>query len=99
MAKQRHISLTIFAFCSVLSARIAFYERPQELTAAEERWGVTKKNDDALGMLHGLRYYIYGIGVVGLLVFAEDYVSDTLKKKKPNQPPEPTRPCGPSGSS
>jgi len=86
MAKQRHIGLIIFAACSALSARLAVFEpEPHVPTAAEIRWGATKKNGDTLGVLHGLRFYIYGIGVIGLLIVAEDYIGDRLRSKRPNQ--------------
>ena len=87
MAKQRHIGLVVFAACSLLSVRIAVFEpKPHELTAAEERWGRQDVSEDHLGVVHGLRYYIYGIGVLGLLIFAEDYVTDKLRtQKKPGR--------------
>ena len=88
MAKQRHIGFTIFAICSALSAKIAIFEpQPHEPTPAEERWG-TRQTDgsDSLGIIHGVRYYIYGLGVVGLLMVVEDYVSEQLPKKK--EPPK-----------
>ena len=82
MAKQRHIGLVIFALCSALSARIALFEpKPHEPTAAELRWGTTEKEHDHFGFLKGLRYYIYGVGVLGLLIVAEDYIGDRLRKK------------------
>lgn len=84
MAKQRHIGFVIFGLCSVLSARIAMFEpKPQIPTAAEERWGTRQKDEgDALGLIHGLRYYVYGIGVIGLLLVVEDVISERSRKKK-----------------
>ena len=84
MAKQRHIGFTIFALCSALSARIATFEpKPHTLTPAEERWGTRQEESgDALGIIHGLRYYVYGLGVIGLLMVVEDYVSERSRKKK-----------------
>lgn len=99
MAKQKHIGLVIFSICSALSARIALFDpKPHVPTAAEERWGLVHQEEDSLGLIHGLRYYIYGIGVVGLLLVAEDYVNDALRKKKSketNQTPQTTRTFGP----
>jgi len=84
MVKRRHIGFTIFAICSALSARIALFEpQPHELTPAEERWGAHQiDNRDSLGLIHGLRYYIYGLGVLGLLIVVEDYFSEKSRKKK-----------------
>ena|SRR5215471_19293 len=86
MAKQRHIGFVIFGACCSLSARIAIWEpqpAPQNLTPAEERWGTHQAdNSDQLGLIHGLRYYIYGLGVVGLLMVVEDYFSERSQKKK-----------------
>ena len=84
MAKQRHIGLVFVAVCCALSARIAMFE-PQHhrLTPAEERWGAHQTDDsDPLGLIHGLRYYIYGVGVVGLLMVLEDYFNESSRKKK-----------------
>ena len=89
MAKQRHIGFAIFGICCVLSARIAIFEpKPHELTPGEERWGTRQTDDsDPLGLIHGLRYYIYGVGVVGLLMVVEDYFSDRSRKKmEPDKP-------------
>ena len=84
MVKQRHIGFTIFAICSTLSAKIAIFEaQPHELTTAEERWGIRQTdNSDSLRLIRGARYYIYGLGVLGLLMVVEDYVSERSRKKK-----------------
>lgn len=94
MAKQRHIGFVIFGACCALSARIAIFEpkpAPQILTPAEERWGVHQTdNSDPLGLIHDLRFYIYGLGVIGLLMVVEDYYRErSQNKKRPNnkQPP------------
>lgn len=90
MTAKRHIGLVVFSICFALSARIAIFEpKPHDRTAAEERWGVTQRNTDPLGFIRGLRYYIYGVGVLGLGIFIQDYLAERLSKKKPNQPPEP----------
>jgi mannose/fructose/N-acetylgalactosamine-specific phosphotransferase system component IIC len=94
MAKQRHIGFVIFGACCALSARIAIFEpQPHELTPAEERWGTRQTDDsDPLGLIHGLRYYIYGVGVVGLLMVVEDYYSEKSRKRKgPDKPQTPPK--------
>jgi len=91
MAKQKHIGLVVFAICSGLSARIALFEpKPHVLTAAEERWGSVHQEEDSLGIIHGLRYYVYGIGVVGLLLVGEDYLNEALSRKKSKEPNKST---------
>ena len=93
MAKQRHIGFVIFGICSALSARIAMFEpKPHSSTATEERWGTRDREEgDALGLIHASRYYIYGLGILGLLIVVEDYVSERSRKKKgPNMTLQPT---------
>lgn len=92
MAKQTHIGFLIFALCSALSARIALFEpKPHTLTAAEERWGRVQRYEDPLGFIHGLRYYVYGLGVIGLLIVVEDQLTEALRpKKKKKDPPTKT---------
>src|SRR5262245_52467855 len=88
MVKRRHIGVVIFGLCSALSARIAVFEPkpPQAPTAAEERWGTANRDEgDPLGLIHAVRYYIYALGVIGLLMVVEDFVSEKSRKKK--QPP------------
>jgi len=84
MVKQRHIGFTIFAICSTLSARLAIFEpQPHKLTPAEERWGTRQTDDgDSLGIIYGVRHYVYGLGVLGLLLVVEDFVSEKSRKKK-----------------
>lgn len=83
MAGQKHIGLVVFAICSALSARIAIFEpKPRVLTAAEERWGSVQKEEDPMGFIHGVRFYIYGIGVIGLLLIVEDHLTQELSRKK-----------------
>ena len=90
MATKRHIGLVVFSICFALSARMAVFEpKPHQLTEAEERWGVTQRDTDPLGFIRGLRYYIYGVGLLGLGIFVQEYLAERLSKKKPNQPPEP----------
>jgi hypothetical protein len=68
-----------------------FEPKPHELTLAEKRWGRRGEPDeDKLGMVRGVRYYIYGAGVLGLLIVAEDYISGRFRKKTTmNLLPEP----------
>jgi hypothetical protein len=81
--KQRHIGFVVFTICCTLATRIEIFEpKPQPPTAAEIRWGTAKKEDERYGLLRGLRYYIYGVGVLGLLIVVEDYVGDRLRKKR-----------------
>ena len=95
MSKQKHIGLVVFALCSALSARIALFEpKPHVMTAAEQRWGPAERYEDPRGFLHGVRYYIYGIGLLGLLIVAEDQLTPIFrpkKRKEPIQLPETTR--------
>jgi hypothetical protein len=85
MVKRRHIGFVIFGLCSALSARIALLEPkpPQPPTPAEERWGTANREEgDPLGLIHAVRYYVYGLGVLGLLMVVEDYISEKSRKKK-----------------
>ena len=93
MAKQRHIGFVIFGLCSALSARLAVLEpKPHVTTPVEERWGTPYRDEgDPLRLIHGFRYYIYGLGVVGLLMVVEDFVSKkSREKKQPNPTLQPT---------
>jgi hypothetical protein len=87
MSKQRHIGYVVFGICSLISARLANFEpKPHVPTAAEARWAKHDQNEDPLGLIHGLRYYVYGAGFIGLMMVAEDYFYDKQKKRKgPNQ--------------
>jgi hypothetical protein len=94
MAKQRHIGFVIFGACCALSARIAIFEpkpTPENLTPAEERWGTHQAdNSDPLGLIHGLRFYIYGLGVLGLLMVVEDYYGEKSQKRKRTDSQQPS---------
>jgi hypothetical protein len=88
MAKRRHIGFVIFALCSALSARIALFEpKPLQVpTPAEERWGTANRDEgDPLHLIHAVRYYVYALGVVGLLMVVEDIVSERSRKRKSRQ--------------
>src|SRR5438128_1635801 len=92
MVKRRHIGFVIFGVCSALSARLALFEpKPQVPTPAGDRWGTPHGDEgDPLHLIRGIRYYIYGLGVVGLLLVVEDFVGEKLRKKKPPDPtPQP----------
>lgn len=94
MVKRRHIGFMIFCLCSALSARVALFEpRPPQIpTPAEERWGTARADEgDPLHLIHAVRYYIYGLGVLGLLIVVEDFISEKSRKKKqtPAKPPSP----------
>jgi hypothetical protein len=92
MAKQRHIGFVIFGICSALSARLAVFEpKPHVPTPAEERWGTPYRDEgDTLHLIRGFRYYIYGLGVIGLLMVVEDFISGrSRKKQQPNSALEP----------
>jgi hypothetical protein len=93
MAKQRHIGFVIFGICSGLSARLAVFEPKAHVpTPAEERWGTSYRDEgDTLHLIHGFRYYIYGLGAIGLLMVVEDLLSDrSRKKRQPNPALQPT---------
>ncbi len=73
----------VFTICVGLATRIEIIEpKPQQPTAAEIRWGTAKKVDERYGLLRGLRYYIYGVGVIGLLIVVEDYLGDRFRKRR-----------------
>lgn len=100
MSGQKHVGFVVFGVCAALSARLALFEPtspPQALTAAEERWGTAPQRQDTLGFVHGLRFYIYGVGIVGLLLVVEDHFTAQSRKKKAsaNQPPKPPPTSGP----
>jgi hypothetical protein len=84
MAKQRHIGFVIFGACSVLAFKSAMFEpQPLRSAATEERWSTRDREEgDTLGLIHASRYYIYGLGILGLLIVVEDYASERLRKKK-----------------
>lgn len=70
MTKQRHIGLIIFGVCLAIGARVVVFE--PEPGARE----------DPLGFVYAIRYYIYGIGILGLLIFVEDYINEKLDQRK-----------------
>jgi hypothetical protein len=96
MIKQKHSGFAIFGICSALSARLALFEPPpppQEPSLAEQRWGTHQTdNSDPLGLIHSVRYYIYGIGIVGLLIVVEDHFNDRTRPSNiANEPPAPSK--------
>jgi hypothetical protein len=91
MNPQKSIGLTVFAVCCAIYARSAFLAPSEEeskdpLIAAESR--VAMADHDPLGLMHDLRKYILGVGVIGLLIAAEDWFNE--RKGKPNQSIQPT---------
>src|SRR5260221_8327735 len=93
MTRQKSIGMAIFAMCCVIYMRAAFLapteaELKNTRVAANSRFFGGEK--DPPGILHGLRYYILGVGVIGLLIAVEDYFLERSAKKKPNKAPEPT---------
>ena len=70
MSKQRNIGYIIFGICSVLAARVAVFE-PEP----GAQW-------DPLGIIHAVRYYIYGIGILGLLIVVEDVINEKLDQNQ-----------------
>lgn len=68
--KTKHIGLTIFSVSVLLlikSERIAGGLSEEKIAHIESR--------DWIGLLHGARYYIAGVGLLGLGIFAEDKIS------------------------
>ena len=86
LRKKRHIGIVIFLICSAVSARLALFEpEPHMPSAAEDRWGTHRgEKADTLTFLHGLRFYIYGVGLIGLAIVAEDYLNERWMRKKLN---------------
>jgi hypothetical protein len=94
MAAQKSIGITIFTVCCAIYARTAFMAPTKEEmkdSQIAERSRAYGAEEDTEGLVHGVRYYILGIGVIGLFVAIEDHFIDAAKKKKkPNQALEPT---------
>ena len=86
LRRKRHIGIVIFLTCSAVSARLALFEpEPHVPSAAEERWGTHREEKaHTLALLHGLRFYIYGVGLIGLAIVAEDYLNERWMRKKQN---------------
>lgn len=85
MVKAKGLGLTIFFVCCAIYGRTAFLAPTQDELNDEviaERHRALGEEPDHLGVLHGLRYYILGIGVIGLLIAVEDHYSDKAKKRK-----------------
>lgn len=84
MANQKSISFTIFIVCSAIYARTAFLapsKEEMEDEAIADKYQTYQIKEDRLGVMYGLRYYILGIGVIGLLITLEDEYSERSKKK------------------
>lgn len=70
MKSQKHIGLIIFGISIVIGGKVALLDPGAE------------SNEDLLGFIHTIRYYIYGIGVLGLLAFLEDYINEKLDQRR-----------------
>jgi hypothetical protein len=83
MPQKKSAGYVIFAVCTVLAGRlILFQPEKREPTAAELRWGTVQESRDSFGFIRGLRYYILGIGVLGLLVDLDDERTAARKAAK-----------------
>ena len=83
MKPKRHIGFTVFFVCIAAFYRLATLEpEPQEVTLATQRWGSEPNNEFSLDVIRGLRYYILGVGFLGLIIVAEDYFNDWIDRKK-----------------
>lgn len=58
----------------------------QELTLAEQRWGRNPHNESWLFAIRSFRYYILGVGILGLLIVAEDYLNNWIDRKRKVEP-------------
>lgn len=84
MSKTRHIGYAIFGVCSLVSAKMVVFEPVTDVASQEDPRGHLPRTEshDPLGMIHALRYYIYGLGVMGLLMVVEDHVNERWAKKR-----------------
>ncbi|MBS0633440.1 MAG: hypothetical protein JSS11_16140 [Verrucomicrobia bacterium] len=83
MAKKRNIGLSVFfAGCTIYGRTAFLAPNPEELRneVVAEDYHAFGADRDSLGVLHGLRFYILGVGVVGLGVALEDYYAERAKK-------------------
>jgi hypothetical protein len=78
MKSQRHIGLIIFIICLVVGGKVALLEPGPD------------SHEDPLGFIHTIRYYIYGVGVLGLLIYLEDYINDKLVERKTKNDDSPS---------
>ena len=75
--KTKHIGLSIFFFCVLLlikAERYASEMSDKDRSQLEER--------DWMGLLHGARFYVAGVGLLGLGMFAEDAIAARVKAKR-----------------
>src|ERR1700759_856240 len=100
MAQQKNIGLTLFAVCCAVYVKTAFLAPTDEELKDES---IARQNRDYGGnrdparWLHGLRYYILGVGGIGLLIALEDYFIERAKARK-LKPPEGSNPAEKSDS-
>jgi hypothetical protein len=88
--RQRNIGLTICFACVVVYTRTAFLAPTKaelndpQIAESNRAW---RMQDDKLGMLHDLRYYVLGVGALGLLIALEDLRDKPVKEKDPENRP------------
>ena len=90
MPKKKNIGLTIFGVCCVIYARTAFLAPTQEELkdpSIAEQSRDYRAEEDPEGLFHGLRYYVLGVGVIGLLIAVEDHFLERSKNEKLKRPP------------
>lgn len=85
MKAQKSIGLTVFVVCCGIYAKSAFLAPTEEemrdpLIAEQSRAAMA--DHDPLGAMHDLRKYILGVGILGLLVAAEDWFNERGKKNQ-----------------
>ncbi len=84
MAAQRHIGLAIFGVCLVASSKLAFLGRQSDDSnfATDSPGALLTIDTNPLGVVHALRHYIFGLGVVGLLIWVEDYFDEERRRRQ-----------------
>jgi len=89
MAKQRHTGLVIFGACSLIAARMAFFEpKPPETASSEPPSEASEKDSITFTLIRDARYYVYGIGVIGLLMVVEDFFNGEHRNKEESGAPK-----------
>ena len=97
MAKRKSIGLAVFGVCCVVYARTAFLaptEEEMKKPSIAETNPDFRADDIQQGLFRGLRYYVAGVGVIGLLIAVEDHFLGLAKRKKTDPPPESGPPSG-----
>jgi len=75
--KTKHIGLSIFSVCVLLLIKSERFAR----SLSEEKKAEIESRD-WMGLIHGARYYIAGVGLLGLGIFAEDKVSSWMRDRR-----------------